>query len=149
MRKPDDKCKTPGRSAGERAGRSLEKNAVSASQVGLNGRHHIPERHHSRPLQPHFMIGLFKSRAPSRRVSAVGHGYRCAGSAAILILPCATRNLFGNNSHKPLACKRRLALKVRGLILGRNAISSGHTIPIESLADHKRTRPSVAQFTFR
>jgi hypothetical protein len=44
--------------AGERAGMLLAKNAGSASQAGLNGRHHIPERHPSRPLQPHFMIGL-------------------------------------------------------------------------------------------
>jgi hypothetical protein len=42
MRKADDKCKTPGRSTGEGAGRALEKNAGSASQAGLNGRHPIP-----------------------------------------------------------------------------------------------------------
>jgi hypothetical protein len=47
------------------------------------------------------MIGLSKSRAQSRHLSAVGHCYRCAGSAAILTVPCAARNLFGNNGHKP------------------------------------------------
>jgi hypothetical protein len=54
MRKPDDKCKTPGRSAGERAGRSLEKNAVYASGVGRGSTEdrYIPRTTPLSPVQP-------------------------------------------------------------------------------------------------
>jgi hypothetical protein len=52
-------------------------------------------------LRGRFMIGLSKSRAQSRHRPAVGRCYRCACSAAILTVPCAARNLFGNDCHKP------------------------------------------------
>jgi hypothetical protein len=104
MRKPGDKCKTPGRSTGERADRSSEENVVSAPQVerGLNGRYSIPRTTpHSSPSTA-FHDRIVEQPRPLRRLSAVGHCYRCAGSAAILnTSPCAARNLFGNNSHKP------------------------------------------------
>jgi hypothetical protein len=132
MSKPDDKCKTPAARQANALRGSWRRTPSPPLMLEAGSTEDIvsPERYHSRPLQPHSMIALSKSRAPSRHLLAVGHCYRCAGSAAILTVPCGARNLLGtivincrpeaSRVHRVkicgrLACRRRLALKVRGL----------------------------------